>query len=208
MFRSENVCYICCLTTYKGMLCNNEQLETPNSTSQQRNHPHIWFADLCIYRFNNSLKINQASLVAQTVNNLPAMQETGLRSLGQENPLQRKWLPTPVFLPGELHGQRSRAGYSPWGQKESETTEQLTHTHTDKKLTTTGFSALNKLSFQSSTNPREKSRLRKKHLFAPFLWNSGIYTLVLLEYSWKERQLWRKFINSWEDSSAYKYILG
>ena len=89
------------------------------------------------------------------------MQETGLRFLGQENPPQRKWLPTPVFLPGELHGQRSRAGYSPWGHKESETTEQLTHTHTDKKLTTTGFSALSNLSFQSSTNPREKSRLRK-----------------------------------------------
>ena len=36
MFRNENVCYICCFTTYKGMLRNNEQLETPNSTNQQR----------------------------------------------------------------------------------------------------------------------------------------------------------------------------
>jgi len=40
-----------------------------------------------------------------------------------------------MFLPGELHGQRSLAGYSPWGGKESDTTEQLTytvatHTHT------------------------------------------------------------------------------
>jgi len=36
---------------------------------------------------------------------------------------------TPVFLPGEFHGQRSLAGYSPWGPKESDMTEQLTHMH-------------------------------------------------------------------------------
>ena len=41
-------------------------------------------------------------------------------------PWSRKWQPTPVFLPGELHGQRSLAGYSPWDPKESETTERLT----------------------------------------------------------------------------------
>ena len=40
----------------------------------------------------------------------------------------RKWPPTPVFLPGESHGPRSLTGYSPWGRKESDTTEQL-HTH-------------------------------------------------------------------------------
>ena len=32
---------------------------------------------------------------------------------------RREWLPTPIFLPGESHGQRSLAGYSPWGRKES-----------------------------------------------------------------------------------------
>ena len=41
-------------------------------------------------------------------------------------PWRREWLPTPVFLPGEFHGQRSLAGYSQWGHKESDTTEQLT----------------------------------------------------------------------------------
>ena len=41
---------------------------------------------------------------------------------------RRKWQPTPVFLPGESHGQRSLVGYSPWGCKESDTTEQL-HFH-------------------------------------------------------------------------------
>ena len=41
-------------------------------------------------------------------------------------PWRRKWQPTPVFLPGESHGQRSLAGYSPWGGKESGMAEQLT----------------------------------------------------------------------------------
>ena len=36
------------------------------------------------------------------------------------------WKPTPVFLSGEFQGQRSLAGYSPWGLKELDTTEQLT----------------------------------------------------------------------------------
>ena len=43
---------------------------------------------------------------------------------------RRKWQPTPVFLPGESHGQRSLADYSPWGCKELDMTERLTHTHT------------------------------------------------------------------------------
>ena len=45
-------------------------------------------------------------------------------------PWRREWQSTPVFLPGEFHGQRSLAGYSPQGCKESDTTEQLTNTFT------------------------------------------------------------------------------
>ena len=52
-------------------------------------------------------------------------------------PWRRRWQPTPGFLPGESHEQRSLVDYAPWGQKESDTTEQLnnnndrvTHTHT------------------------------------------------------------------------------
>ena len=41
-------------------------------------------------------------------------------------PWRWKWQPTPVFLPGEFHGQRSLAGYSPWGCKDLDTTEWLT----------------------------------------------------------------------------------
>ena len=42
---------------------------------------------------------------------------------------KRAWQPTLIFLPGEFHGERSLAGYSPWGHKESDITEQLTCTH-------------------------------------------------------------------------------
>ena len=37
-------------------------------------------------------------------------------------PWRREWLPTPVFLPGESHAQRSLVGYSPWGHKDSDMT--------------------------------------------------------------------------------------
>ena len=50
-----------------------------------------------------------------------------IRGLGWEDPLERReWQPTAVFLPGEAPGQRSLAGYRPWGRKESDTTEQRT----------------------------------------------------------------------------------
>ena len=63
--------------------------------------------------------------MAQTVKRLPAIQEAGVRSLGREDPLEKKWQPTPVFLPGESHRQRSQVGYRPWGRRESDMTEQL-----------------------------------------------------------------------------------
>ena len=48
---------------------------------------------------------------------------------------RRKWQPTPAFLPGEFHAQRSLlAIYSPWGHKESDMTEQPTHTHAHKNI--------------------------------------------------------------------------
>ena len=59
------------------------------------------------------------------VKKLLAMQETWVRSLGLEDPplWRTEWQLTPVFLPGDSHGQRSLSGYSPWGGKESDTTE-------------------------------------------------------------------------------------
>ena len=54
------------------------------------------------------------------------MQETQVQSLGQEDPWRKKWQPTPVILPGKSWGRRSLVGYSPWGLKELDMTEQLT----------------------------------------------------------------------------------
>ena len=64
-----------------------------------------------------------ACLIAQTINNLPAMQETQVQSLGGKNPWRRKWQSTPIFLFEKSNGQRSLAGYSPWGHKESDMTK-------------------------------------------------------------------------------------
>ena len=80
------------------------------------------------------------SLVAQTVKRLSTMQETRVRSLGWEDPLEKEMAihlipelgrspgggngnPLQDYLPGKSHGQRSLVGYSPWGRKESDTTE-------------------------------------------------------------------------------------
>ena len=74
------------------------------------------------------------------IKNLPSMQETWVQSLGQEDgPWKRAWQPTPGFLPGESHGQRSLAGYSPWGRKELDTTEWLTLSHYERKNTNQDF---------------------------------------------------------------------
>ena len=55
--------------------------------------------------------------MAQTIKNLPAMQETWVQSLGQEDLLEKRIQNSPVFLPGEFHGHRSLVGYSPWVAK-------------------------------------------------------------------------------------------
>ena len=67
------------------------------------------------------------------VKNLPAKagdvgdpRGTGLIPWVGKIPRRREWQPTPVFLPGESHGQRSLAGYSPWGCEESDMTERHT----------------------------------------------------------------------------------
>ena len=64
------------------------------------------------------------------------MQETlgtQFRSLGREDPLEKEWQPTPVFLPGNFHGQRSLVSYSPRGHKELDMTEH-TRVHTNDTI--------------------------------------------------------------------------
>ena len=62
-----------------------------------------------------------ASLVAQKVKNLPAVQETQVQSLDWEDPLEKGMAIHPVFLPRESHGQRSLAGYTVHGVAKSQT---------------------------------------------------------------------------------------
>ena len=59
------------------------------------------------------------------VKKLPAMQETQIGSLGQDEPMEKGTAAHSALSPGESRGQRSAVGYSPWGHKESDTTEQL-----------------------------------------------------------------------------------
>ena len=74
----------------------------------------------------SSLKINYYNLVCYTViKNLPANEGDAGLGLGQEDPLEEEIATTPVFLPGEYLGQRILAGYSLWGCKELDATQQL-----------------------------------------------------------------------------------
>ena len=70
-----------------------------------------------------------ASVVAQIVKNLPVNLPCGRPGFDpwvRRIPWRGEWLPTPVFLPGESHGQKSLPGYSPCSHKEAGTTEGLT----------------------------------------------------------------------------------
>ena len=98
----------------------------------------LWFITPPPFPLEAFLVIDEllrAPLVAQRVKCLPPMQKTRVRSLQcrrpgfdpwvRKIPWRRKWQPTSVLLPGKFHGLRSLIGYSLWGCKESDTTEQL-----------------------------------------------------------------------------------
>ena len=85
-------------------------------------------------------ELRWASLVAQTVKNLPTVWGTWVRSLGvgkipgsriSLGEGNRQWQPTPVFLPGEFYRERSLASYSSWGLNKLDMTERLTHIYTN-----------------------------------------------------------------------------
>ena len=76
--------------------------------------------------FATSLDFDQASQGVLVVKNPPANAEDKRRGISPwagKISWRRAWQPTPVSLPGESHGQKSLAGYSPQGCKESDTTE-------------------------------------------------------------------------------------
>ena len=69
--------------------------------------------------------MGEGLLGGSAVKNHLLTQETWVQSLGWADPLRRVWQHTPRFLPGESHGQRNLVGYTLWGHKESNSTEQL-----------------------------------------------------------------------------------
>ena len=72
--------------------------------------------------------------------NLPALQDTQVRSLGWEDPLV-KWIGShSSIFAGQSHGQRILVVYSPWGHKESDPTEWLTHTQKNNWMSETFWS--------------------------------------------------------------------
>ena len=74
------------------------------------------------------LQYSWAFLVAQTIKNPPAVQETWVGSLGWEDPLEEDMATHYSILAWRTPcGQRSPVGYSPWGHKKSDTTEQTKH---------------------------------------------------------------------------------
>ena len=69
--------------------------------------------------------VRKTSLGAQMGKRLPTMWETGFNPWVGNIPWRRIWQPTLVLLRGKSHRRRSVVGYSPWGCKESDTTERL-----------------------------------------------------------------------------------
>ena len=82
-------------------------------------------------QFNNSENVQNTRHSGHTSGKEPAyrqcrrLKRRGFDPWVGKIPLRRKWQPTPVFLPGESHEQRSLVGYSGWGPKESDTTDPL-----------------------------------------------------------------------------------
>ena len=81
------------------------------------------------------LKYSNAGLVAQMVKNLPAVKETWVRSLGQEDPLEKGMAAHCSILAWRIHEQRSLASYSSLAHKNLDVTEQPKRTHTGLRKT-------------------------------------------------------------------------
>ena len=85
------------------------------------------YLDIHIYVYiYTHIHIHMASLVVQTVMNLPAMLETQFDPWVRKIPWRRKQQVISVFLPGKFHGERSLVGYRPWSHKKLDMTEWLT----------------------------------------------------------------------------------
>ena len=108
---SEHV--FCCTLLTLHCACVNEPQALHESSEEPCSAAPRW--PHRAYGRGFILTCQRTPLVAQMVKCLPTMQETWVQSLGQEDLLERKSQPTPVFLPGKSHGWRDLVDYSPWG---------------------------------------------------------------------------------------------
>ena len=92
------------------------------NTSDQ-NHATGWMAQGWVYLTSSQ---GCGFLGSSDDNESSSIVGDSVQSLGWEICWRRNWQPTPVFLPGGFHGQRSLVGYYPWGCRQLDTTEQLT----------------------------------------------------------------------------------
>ena len=91
-------------------------------------HTSCHHTSLCCY-WNSSPIRKAPGFPSGSVGEESACNAGDLGSIGPwvgKIPWRREWQPTPVFLPGEFHGQRSLVGYCPWGHKELDMTEGIT----------------------------------------------------------------------------------
>ena len=77
----------------------------------------LWIFEVCLTSWKMTLVIKNPPANAGIIRDAGSIPRFGMM------PWRKAWQPTPVFLPGESHGQRSLAGYSPWSHKELDTTE-------------------------------------------------------------------------------------
>ena len=106
-------------------LCDPMNLSTPGLPVHHQLLEFTQTHEVSIGAANRQISLQRASLLTQMVKNSPAMRGPGLHPWVGKISWRREWLPTPIFLPGEFQGQRRLVGYSPWGHKMWDMTEQL-----------------------------------------------------------------------------------
>ena len=110
------VVYFCILVT----LASGIQVRDPLCTCWDASSPYTQEQLYKIYLNHHHHGLLGASLIAQPVKNLPAMQETHIQLLGWEDPLEKGMATQPGILARDFYEQRGLVGYTPWGHKESD----------------------------------------------------------------------------------------
>ena len=107
---------------------------------------------------------------------------------------RREWQPTPIFLPGEIHGQWSLAVYSPWDHKELDTTEWLT---LSLSMLVSSGEGVELSVFPSASNPPFAAALQPTHSLAN-LYTLGWYSMHShLLFYWSLKTRWRRWWMYW-----------